>query len=372
MPRNYKQLGRPEVPHYGIVAAGELGQGKTVLSLSYTPNAWPADQPVNRLVIDEECRTVAYRAQRAPWSLDHDDPTRLLFTFNYFPGYLEKILPEDFLQLYRAVKTNDWSWWPYGKPDVFVVDNWGHFQGLYSGWMHDKAFAIELAALAGLTTNYSTVLVVKKWQPPDPGWWSMIKTIAGQFFIDMRAAGISWVVNSLLHNVWENFGAKGYAADGKPIQRILGRSATIYTEVLTQADASWLLDRKLDRKLLAKPRISLDYFAPKASIPGVPPIFVWDTWETLWRYEHERAIPTGAAWNQIEQQDIPLDSEEAYVERQVEGKKRLGLVLVPQYYASGAAIRAALATLGYDDYDPDQHDVLQAKLIELANAAKVA
>jgi hypothetical protein len=220
--------------------------------------------------------------------------------------------------------------------------------------------------MAGLTRAYNSVLVIKGWNPGDPGWWSMIQNLLQQFFIDVRSAGISWIINSLMKNVWHNFGSR----DKNDPAAILGQTAVVWKEVTSQADVVWVLNRQAPlkgggNKMLQRPTVCMDYFYPKSSIPGIPPRFEWKDWAQVWEFERVRAIPDEKSWAGVQQHN-QVDSEAVYVQRQIDGKKLLLAELVPTYYRDGAGMRVALARIGFDDYDPDQHDMLRAKLIELA------
>ncbi len=264
-----------------FIFTGQWGGGKTVTALSFVPPTWTGDQPVKRIVIDPEMRADAYQSPDGK-----DYPEAQLYGFQKVPAE-GRFDPAKFVALMKVAHNKTWT---NGAPAIIVIDDAGIWQEHMFVYWSDKSKAIETAKIYGLDTRIRE-LNQNKWDPKSPGVLSMVfKRFFEEFILDLREQQINVIVTAPLHNVWQNYGVSGYAADGKPNMRVLGKSAKVLDIFVKHADAIWMLDRlnPETRQMSQLPTISMDPMNPKASFPGLPEKFEWPGWPTVWQWHRER------------------------------------------------------------------------------------
>ena len=263
-----------------FILTGPFGGGKTMTALSYVPPTWTGvDSPVKRIVIDPEMRA---RVHQSPDEKDY--PDQELFAYRDLSD--GRFSPARFISL---METTHKKTWKEGPPDAIIIDDAGIFQDVMFAHWANKEVAVATAKIYGLEGIQQ--LNQKSWRPTDPGVLVLVfKRFFEEFILDLREQNISLLITAPLHNIWKDFGAKSYDADGKPSMRVLGKSAKILDVFIKHADIVWLLERvdATSRKLKQIPTAHMDPWNPKASMPGLPEQFEWCGWPTLWTWHRER------------------------------------------------------------------------------------
>lgn len=275
----------------GIVLAGSPGSGKTATMCSYyRPDV---EGTTKRLVVDMESRAIRFQSQA--YGKETDDPSRLLFVFNQFPGSDGELDYHEFIKLYNGINKGELD------IDVLMLDNIVLFQGELLGWCQDKDVATEIAKSMGVAYKFNKLLN-NGWKTADPTWWQLVKTIIKEFLLTLRRKGIDFVGTTEMKNLWSGYGTSS--------MKILGKSASLLDPWLQICDTVWNLTRKLpDGTLQDTPRISLDMFNPKNSIMGIPPKFEFTGWAKIWEWEKARVIPTKADMQKLEVPTIELPEQ---------------------------------------------------------------
>jgi len=289
--------------------AGTPGSGKTLSMVAFTTmKASDTQNQVKRLIIDMEARAHAYCAQ--DYGLEIDDPAKLLFAFDVFPE-VDVITAEQFIFLFDGIKAGRI------KPDMLGIDNIVLFQDEMAGWCQEKNVAASLLEVAGVKHKFKMFLDYN-WKVGEPNWYRLMKSVLKEFLMELRRKSINFVGTTELKNVWQNYGKKGYDADGQPFQRIVGKSASLWDPWLQICDTVWNLSRNTQaNKLQTSPTIELDRFVPKCSIVGIPPQFIFTSWADIWAMESARVIPTNEQLNKLESPAVEFP--DAQVTDQTEG-----------------------------------------------------
>lgn len=300
--------------------AGTPGSGKTVTMVAFmtakvNDTQSQVECQAKRLIIDMEARAHSYCAQ--DYGLETDDPARLLFAFDVYPE-VDVITADQFVFLFEGIKAGR------VKPDILGIDNIVLFQDEMSGWCQEKSVAASLVEVAGIKHKFRMFLDYN-WKIGEPNWYRLMKSVLKEFLMELRRKGINFVGTTELKNVWQNYGKKGYDADGQPYQRIVGKSASLWDPWLQICDTVWNLTRKTQtNKLQTSPTIELDRFVPKCSIVGVPPQFVFTSWVDIWAMESARVIPTNEQLDKLEAPQVEYpdtlvtDQTEGTVEKPAE------------------------------------------------------
>lgn len=273
----------------GAILGGEPGSGKTATMLSYVKQS---GGETRRLIIDMESRASSYRAQ--DYGLDKDDPARLLFTFDVYPDE-GAITLEQFCELVKDIDKGTLRY------DMIGIDNIALFQDEMAGWCETQDGARKLTQACGSYTKAKAFIESKRWAVGDPAWWKLQKNSIKEFLLLLRRKRIAFVATTELSNKWQDYGKKGYAADGMPFMRIIGKSAALWEPWKQIGDTVWNLKRRTSaNEIMTAPQIELDRFAPKCSIVGVPPQFGFTSWGDIWTMEAARVVPTKADVKKLE------------------------------------------------------------------------
>jgi len=262
-----------------IILTGQWGGGKTVTALSFTPWDWKPGKPVQRYYIDMELRAADYK------SIDEKDNAEIL-AFSYIDANGGgRFSGDKFAALMLLVHKKEYK---KSAPDVIIIDDAAAFQDAMRLHWNNKENAVKCANIYGL--GHIAQLNQKAWKPNDPGTIAQVfKRLFEEFLLDCRQQGITVILTSPLHNIWENYGSREYE-DGKPKMKILGKTAKVWDVWVKYADVIWNLDR-LDpqtRNLRNLPHVAMDPYFPKQSFLGIPEQFEWPGWPTLWQWHRER------------------------------------------------------------------------------------
>lgn len=269
---------------FNFIFSGPFGSGKTITSLSFLPNGKKYGDPVRRLVFDMELRCGIYKSQD-----DKDHPSRP--TFHFEPVHSGGRVTGEVIYAIMA-KTRTGQWKDNIVPDMICIDDIAQWQKNFFEWLDDKTNAEKVAKLYNM--NKVRLFTSDTWKPYDAGAISVFKDFISEWMIDMRAHNITFVGNTVLHNVWQNYGARGLAQDGLPKMRVLGKSAKMLDAFQKMTDVVWIFDREIPNpegkgiKLKTLPTVKMDLFTPKASLPGIPEQFEWPGWTTIWNWHNER------------------------------------------------------------------------------------
>jgi hypothetical protein len=257
-----------------FVLSGPFGSGKTVTALSYVRPGVPP----KRLLIDMKIgRSDVYKS---PDSSDH--PDKLMWAFEYLAVPVPTATDIQLLMI--AVHKGEC---PFNS---IIIENVLLLQNLMQQYWSIKANLVSTASIYGLAQ--SRQLTAKDFKPYDAGTLSLMKTIFSLFIQDLRKSGIDILVTTPLHNIWTGYGQSGYGPDGLPKMRVLGKSAMMWDAWQQWADTLWILERTKEVKGLKQlknlPTVSMDVFVPKNSFPGLPSVFEWPGWETVWDWHENR------------------------------------------------------------------------------------
>jgi hypothetical protein len=257
-----------------FIVSGPFGSGKTLTAVSFIPHDWHYQERPERIVIDHELRSDTYQS---PDGKDH--PEKLQYAFSLLGE--GKLKFSDFVTLAENIHNKK-------SPDVIIIDDIALFQETLIDAFQDKANVLKLATLYG--KNKDRCLTTTTWKPKDPGSINFFKRLMVEFMLDLKDQSIDLVITSPQHNIWENYGIPGYGADGKPLMRILGKSAKVWDCWQQMADVIWALNRidAKTKKLKSLPSVAMDVFIPKAALPGVPEQFEWPGWNTVWEWYDTR------------------------------------------------------------------------------------
>lgn len=335
-----------------FLLSGGYGSGKSVTALSYKPKDKPNPK---RLVIDKEVRSIRYQAQAH--GHDKDVPEALLFSFDLYPDNSGIIEVQDFANLVKQIREGN-------GPDVLIIENMAMFQDDVTGWCQDASGTRKVLEALNMAKQHENFLRYRFSQ--DPYWRNLLKQIVREFLLTCKRAGIDVVITTELRNEWQNYGAKGYDKDGKPLQRIIGKTAKVWDFVLQIADTCWILKRNIGA-ITDKPAISIDPLNPKLSIVGVPATFTFDGWDKIWEYERKRGVLSSEDFSKVEIPEPEFregdpDSDEDGDDPLERGKQRLIEELAPYGYKNRMEVGRALQKLGLE-YTLDAHDEIREKLI---------
>lgn len=299
---------------YVIVLSGPFGGGKTMTGVSFLPNNWVAKVTPLRIVIDFELRAEVYRS---PDEKDH--PEKKQFAFQT----LAKGRPtaNDMYEFMKAVKTNTYK---VGQPHEVMVDDTAMLQEVMNEWWREKPNALKTAQLYGMERD--RCLTAATWKPFDPGTLNFFKRLFVEFILSLKEQDITLIITSPEHNLWENYGEKGYGQDGKPKMKIVGKSANVWDCWQKMADAIWVMDRQVKNGSLVTlrnlPHVAMDVHIPKASLPGVPEEFDWPAqgWPEIWRWHNERTYMADVSKLRSEEPQYSPEDVAAMIKR---GKMKL-------------------------------------------------
>lgn len=244
--------------------------------------------------MDKETRSLSYKQEPGK----PDDPKRLLYQFDIYPDLTGMVGANQFTNLINSINNkkpilleNEDGEKEVEIPDEFFIDNVAMFQEDIAGWCQKASGAQRILEALRLEHKFSHTLK-HNFRVGDPMWWTILKNIQREFILTLKRNGIDVVLSTQTTNVWKNYGMRGYDKDGKPNQRILGKTAKVWDSVMQVADVIWNLDRMgEDGQLKVKPTISIDPFKVKNSIVGLPMKFEWKDWDTLWDVVSKRGIP---------------------------------------------------------------------------------
>lgn len=292
------------------IFSGPFGGGKTVTGLSFLPNGWTHKIAPRRTVIDFELRAGIYKSPD-----EKDYPERKQFAFQT----LAKGRPtaNDVYEFMKAVKTRS-----YGKeaPHEVMVDDTAMLQETMHEWWKDKPNALKTAQLFGLERDRCLTAVT--WKPTEPGTLNFFKRLFTEFIMELKTQDITLIITSPQHNIWQDYGKKGYDADGNPKMRVVGKSAKVWDCWLQLCDVLWILDRTVKQgnilTLRNLPRVSMDVHIPKASMPGVPESFDWPAvgWPEVWRWFNERTYTADVSKLKSEEPQFSPEDAQAMLNRQ--------------------------------------------------------
>jgi hypothetical protein len=332
---------------YTIVLTGTWGSGKSVMALSFVP----PEEPAKRLVIDKEARASEYNAKALGMKGDH--PESLAFDFDLWPDEYGEFDHNQFLDFVKTLGTTDHN--------VLVVDNFSMLCDELNGWLQDQKYAREMTKLLGIYPKFANFLETRF--KVDPSFHNMYREVVRQIILKAKRADMHVVITAELKNVWQNYGAKGYDSDGKPLQRIVGKTARVPEAVFAMADVIWHLTRNREN-VTAKPTVSIDPLSPKCSIVGVPATFTFDGWDKIWEQARKRRLQTD--YSGVEKPQVEYIAPEEDETPDPEAMKRqLVATLVEELklYQSAKDIAETLKALGIR-YEIERHGEILQTLIE--------
>lgn len=344
-----------------FVVTGPYGSGKSVLALSYKRKGV---EP-KRLTIDKEVRSIRYQSKQH--GEEGDVPEKLLFDFDLFPDELGQISSKDFANLVKKIRSKE------NEYNVLIVENIAMFQTDIEGWCQTAPGAKAILKALDIDKKHSNFLSYQ-YKVGKPGWWNIVKDILREFLLVCKRAGMDIVITTELKNEWENFGVRGTAPDGKPFQRILGKTAKVWNYVVQIADVMWILERVSD-KIGARPTVKIDPMNPKLSIVGIPPQFEFESWDKIWELVENRGVPTDDDYKEVdidavEYREGDPDAEDDGVDPLETGKLKLMTDLEEYGYKSRGEIGKAMATLKIKEYTLAEHDTIFQKLVKFKEEAK--
>lgn len=253
------------------------GQGKTVGALSYRR---PDNPNPKRLVFDREYRDQAYQSKT-----DEDDPERLLFAFDLFRDTYGDFDAGNLRTLYRDITEGEFFY------DVLIVDNATMWQEELFSMMAEKQEALAVAKAFEGVYNRNRLFLDHRFKPTDPGgYYTLLKSVIRALLLACRKNGVDVILTCESKNVWQNYGQRG--------AKILGQTAKVWDPWFQFADLLLVLNRiegsREDgtAKLSTYPTAQFDTFNVKASLPGIAPEFVFDSWDVVWDMIEARKVPS--------------------------------------------------------------------------------
>ena len=241
--------------------------------VSYLPPV--VEGPVHRFIFDMEARASEYQGAE-------DAPEKLQWAFES----MQDITPASLVTWFRDVKDGKKTYHMVG------IDNIVLFQDMLVGWFAEKETATQLLNGFGVYHRVRTLFLKKDWPVGDANWYKAMKVIIEEMLLTLRRKGIALVATTEIKNVWKDWGKRGYAQDGQPYQRIIGKTTACWDPWLKFVDAVYVLTRLgREKNLSARPTAKIDFFAPKGSIVGLPPEFTFE-WPVLWDYASKRGVTT--------------------------------------------------------------------------------
>lgn len=338
-----------------FVFTGAFGSGKTLTAVSFVPPSWPEGQPVRRVMVDAELRSLVYRSKDGM-----DYPEKQLYGFEFLGEKAGRVTGASFHSLMRVAHDVTWK----VQPQVLIIDDVALIQDVMSTWWKSKKNVLNSLAIYGMEglrlPGAKNEAGSDTWSNWEPGATDLMQKIFQQFFIDLRAQGCYLIGTSPLRNIWDNYGAKGTDADGNPKMKILGQSAKVWKVWLQMTDVIWNFNRIKDQKLTLVPAVSMDAFMQKASLPGVPESFIWPGWKELWTWNEERRYVADPRNIVIPEPQYDPEGIETAVRQ---GKARLVKELAGQ--ATVAEIGAIMSMELAPDYTLQSHEEVKEFILRV-------
>lgn len=257
------------------------GQGKSVTAVSFKrPDVEP-----KRLVYDWELRADTYKSPG-----NTDDRSKLQFAFDFWNTDVNIV--DSVVEMCNQLKAGAFGY------NVMVFDNATMFQDELVQATQTEADARKLANATGAG---ATLNGPRRFNPNDTAsYYYFIKAAIRGMLRMLKMANVDVIVTSESRNKWQDY--------GKREMKILGQTAKLLDPWLQMADALFVLNRiEGDRdsgkaKMLPYPIASLDTFNIKCSLPGVQPVFKFDSWDIFWKMISNRRVPTAKDFAAL---DIP-------------------------------------------------------------------
>lgn len=333
---------------YTIVLTGQWGSGKTVMALSYQR---PQGE-TKRLVIDKEARAIEYNAQALGYKTDK--PEALAFAFDMWPDEYGDFNQEQFLEFIRGIEKD--------THNVIIIDNFSMLADELSGWMQNANYARQITRELGIYSKFQNFIETRF--KVDPSFHNMFREVVRQIILKIKRANKDVIVTAELKNVWVNYGVKGYDSEGKPLQKIVGKTARAPESLFAMADVIWHLSRNRE-KVTDKPTVQIDPLSPKCSIVGVPATFTFTGWDKIWEASRKRIAADFSGVQMPETEYIAPEEEEDREAQEQRLKNELMRELVEELklYSGREDIARQLTSLNMK-WTLEEHEKVRQALID--------